>query len=145
MPKKSTLLKKLLVAFLLLACPVVAKHTMPQELICRFPTDPGAVEPGVLLEFCARLSHSLDAKLLLNQAPDLAENSLDRTIFVLDISVKSASALKIVYAFGSTQAWRTATEARYDDLGFDVMDGAINETTIGPLADTLINLSADQK
>lgn len=118
---------------------------MPQELICRLPTDPGAVDPGVLLEFCTRLSHSLNARLLLDQAPNLAENSLDRTIHVLDISVKSASALKIGYAFGSTQAWRTATEVRYDDLGFDVMDAAINETTIGRLADTLMSLSAAQK
>ena len=145
MPRKSRLLKKILVATLVLAYPVAAKNTMPQELICRLPTDSGAVDPKVLLELCATLSHSLDAKILFDQAPNLAENSVDRTIYVLDISVRSASALKIVYAFGSTQAWRTATEVRYDDLGFDVMDGAINETTIGPLADTLINLTADQK
>jgi len=145
MPRKSRLLKKILVATLVLAYPVAAKNTMPQELICRLPTDPGAVDPKVLLELCATLSHSLDAKILFDQAPNLAENSVDRTIYVLDISVKSASALKIVYAFGSTQAWRTATEVRYDDLGFDVMDGVINETTIGHLADTLKGLSAVQK
>ena len=145
MTTKLRLLKTFLVTSLLLAHPIGAENTMPQELICRLPIDLGAVDPGVLLEFCARLSDRLDARLLLDQAPDLGENSVDRTIFVLDISVKSASALKIGYAFGSTQAWQTGAEVRYDDLGFDVMDAAINETTIGRLADTLMSLSAVQK
>ena len=142
---KSRLLKNFLVATLLFAHPIGAKNTMPQELICRLPADPSAVDPGVLLEFCTRLSHRLDARLLLDQSPDLGENSPDRTIFVLDILVKSASSLKIGYAFGSTQAWQTGAEVRYDDLGFDVMDAAINETTIGRLADTLMSLSELQQ
>lgn len=143
MPMKSGLVKIFLVATLLMAHPIGAE-SMHQELICRLPADTGAVDSVVLLAFCTNLSHRLNATLLLNQAPELGAKSLDRTIFVLDISVKSDSALKLAYAFGSTEAWQTGAEVRYDDLGFDVMDATINETTIGRLADTLVGLSAVQ-
>ena len=142
MPMKSALVEIFLVATLLTAHPVGAESPMPQELICRLPADTGAVDPAVLLAFCKNLSQRLNATLLLDQAPELGAKSLDRTIFVLDISVKSDSALKLAYAFGSTEAWQTGAEIRYDDLGFDVMDAGIDATTIGRLADTLVGLSA---
>ena len=117
---------------------------MPQELICRLPADTGEVDPAVLLAFCTDLSQRLNATLLLDQAPDLGAKSLDRTRFVLDVSVKSAATLKLAYAFGSTEAWQTGAEVRFDDLGFNVMDATLNETTISRLADTLVGLSAAQ-
>ena len=114
---------------------------MTPELFCRLPADPGSVDPAVLLGFCADLSQRLQAKLLLNQAPEFQRHSQGRTIYAVDVFVTSASALKISYAFGSAQAWQKGEEMRYDDLGFDVMDAGITDTTIGALADTLMNLS----
>ena len=139
---KSGLAKLFLAAMLLMANPVGAESAMRQELICRFSPDTGAVDPAVLVEFCTNLSRRLEATLLINQAPDLSTNSPSRKIYVVDIAVTSASTLKIAYAFGSTQAWQAGNETRYDDLGFDVMDATINETTIGRLTDTLLNLAA---
>lgn len=136
------IIKILVIATLLVAHPIGADSKMPQELICRLPADATAVDPAVFLEFCTNLSQRLGAALLLNQAPELGAKSGNRTIFVLDIAVKSGSALKLEFAFGSTQAWQAGHEVRYDDLGFDVMDATINATTIARLADTLISLSA---
>ena len=45
---------------------------------------------------------------------------------------------------GPADAWQAGTEVRYDDLGFDVMDAVIDETTISRLADTLVGLSTAQ-
>jgi len=142
MVMKSGLAKLFLGAMLLMANPIGAESAMPQELVCRFSADTGEVDPAVLVEFCTNLSRRLQATLLINQAPDLSANSPLREIYVLDIAVTSASTLKITYAFGSTQAWQAGNESRYDDLGFDVMDAKINETTIGRLTDTLLSLSA---
>ena len=141
---KSGLLQSLFVTSLIMAQPTGAQNTMPDELICRLPADPGAIDPAVFLAFCTDLSKRLNATLLLDQAPETGAKSHNRTIFVLDISVKSASALKLAYAFGPADAWQAGTEVRYDDLGFDVMDAVIDETTISRLADTLVGLSTAQ-
>lgn len=141
---KTGLAQGVWVAAFLMAHPVGAQSIMPQELICRLPADSGAVDPAVLLGFCNDLSQRLNATLVVDQAPETGAKSLNRTIFVLDISVMSASALKLVYAFGSTEAWQNGTEIRYDDLGFDVMDAAIDKTTISRLTETLVGLSTAQ-
>lgn len=142
MPMRPRLIRIFLIATLLAGHSVGAESKMPQELICRLPADPKAVDQAVFLEFCADLAQRLGAELLLNQAPDLSAKSRDRTIFVLEIAVRSGSSLKLDFAFGSAQAWRAGNEVRYDDLGFDVMDATINAKTIARLTDTLVGLSA---